>query len=63
MFNEGFGSSMLSLSLTLNVEPSYLTPQDRVTFVIKLAALAARGGAEPVNGYKYLYVVFFLAAI
>jgi len=31
------------------LNPSYLTPQDRVTFVIKLAALAARGGAEPLN--------------
>ncbi len=25
---------------------SYVTPQNRVAFVIKLAALAARGGAE-----------------
>ena len=30
--------------LTLNL--SYVTPQDRVTVVINLAALAARGGAE-----------------
>jgi len=40
-----FSQILLSLSdKTLN--PSYVTPQDRVTFVIKLAALAARGGAE-----------------
>ena len=28
-------------------KPSYLNSQDRVTFVNKLAALAARGGADP----------------
>jgi len=35
------------LNPSFSGKPSYVTPQDRVTFVNKLAALAARSGADP----------------
>ena len=40
-------SNMKNATLPQAKQLSYLNSQDRVTFVNKLAALAARGGADP----------------
>jgi len=40
-------SNMKNATLPQAKQPSYLNSQDRVTFVNKLAALAARSGADP----------------